>query len=210
MAITGDPRRQCNRQTRRYGAIKTNTRTNEEISSREVRLIDENGEQLGIVPIDVALERARAKTLDLVEVAPDAAPPVCRIMDFTRHIFEQRRKQKLAKKKAVRTETKEIKLRPNIDPHDFEIKLKHAREFLEKGHKVKITLRYRPREMRHYEIGTQVLHRLTEALADLALVEAENRGTENMRMQTILLTRKKTTAPAKKSQPGEAPVSSNE
>jgi translation initiation factor IF-3 len=156
-------------------------------------LIDETGKQLGIVPVETALERSRGKTLDLVEVAPDADPPVCRIMDFTKYIYEQKRKQKVAKKKSIRTETKEIKFRPNIDPHDFEIKLQHIREFLEKGHKVKVTLRFRPREMRHKEIGRQVLDRLVGALRELAVVEAEGRGEMSQRMISILISPRKAT-----------------
>lgn len=132
-----------------------------------------------------------SKGLDLVEVAPDADPPVCRIMDFTKYVFELKRKQKLAKKKTVRTETKEVKLRPNIDPHDLTIKIEHIREFLDKGNKVKVTLRYRPREMRHYEIGTNLLNRMVAGLSDIATVESENRGNEQMRMQTILISPKK-------------------
>lgn len=143
------------------------------------------------MPIGKALERAREKGLDLVEVAPDADPPVCRIMDFTHYIYEQKRKQKQAKKKTVRVDTKEVKLRPNIDPHDFGIKASQARGFLEKGHKVKVTLRYRPREMRHYEIGTEVLNKLRETLGDIAQIEAAGGGRENARMQVIMLVRKK-------------------
>ena len=159
---------------------------------------------MGIVPIAAALERAQGKGLDLVEVAADADPPVCRIMDFTKYVFEQKRKQKVAKKKTVRTETKEIKLRPNIDPHDLSIKITHIREFLEKGHKVKVTLRYRPREMRHYEIGTNLLNRLVSGLNDVATVESESRGNENLRMQTILITpRKKAQVSAQKSESSE-------
>ena len=156
-----------------------------------MRLIDETGKQLGIVSTASAIERAVGKGLDLVEVAPDAEPPVCRIMDFTKYIFEAKRKQKLAKKKTVRTETKEIKLRPNIDPHDLGIKIEHIREFLDHGHKVKVTLRYRPREMRHYEIGTNLLNRMVAGLSDIATVESENRGNETMRMQTILISPKR-------------------
>lgn len=156
-----------------------------------MRLIDEKGAQLGILPLNSALERAQIRGFDLVEVAPDAKPPVCRIMDYTKYVYELKRKQKLAKKKTHRQETKEIKLRPNIDPHDFGIKLKHARDFLEKGDKVKLTIRYRPREMRHFEIGTQVLNRLIEETRDLANVESHNRGGEGVRMQVAILAPKK-------------------
>lgn len=165
----------------------------------EVRLIDETGKQLGIIAIGEALERARTKGFDLVEVAPDSVPPVCRIMDFTKFQYEQKRKQKAARKKTVKTDIKEIKLRPNIDPHDFSIKLKHAREFLEKGNKLKITMRYRAREMRHYEIGTQQVDKLIKDLNDLALVESSTRGNAAMRMQTVIMAPRKGVgvAPAK-------------
>ena len=159
---------------------------------------------MGIVPRDAALERAQSKGLDLVEVAPDADPPVCRIMDFTKYVYEQKRKQKLAKKRTQKVETKEIKLRPNIDPHDFGIKLNRTRGFLEKGNKVKITIRYRPREMRHYEIGTQVLERLLEDLKDLAVVESSNRGNTHMRMQTILIAPRKDVSKTKKEDQADA------
>ena len=156
-----------------------------------MRLVDENGKQLGIVPVEHALERATTKGLDLVEVAPDADPPVCRIMDYTKFVYEQKRKQKLARKKTHRLEIKEIKFRPNIDPHDLSIKTQHMREFLEKGHKVKVTMRYRPREMRHYEIGSQVIDKLVEALKGIAIVESSARGKSSMRTQSLLLAPKK-------------------
>lgn len=163
-----------------------------------MRLIDDLGKQLGIVPLPQAIERAQSRGFDLVEVAPDADPPVCRIMDFTKYIYEQKRKQKLAKKKTHRVELKEVKLRPNIDPHDFSIKTRHAREFLEKGNKVKITIRYRPREMRHYEIGSQVLDRMIQELNDLGIVESSSRGGPVMRMQiAVLAPRRAVPAPRK-------------
>ena len=183
--------------------IRTDTRTNEEIRAVEVLLIDEAGKSLGIVPREKALERAQGKVLDLVEVAPDGDPPVCRIMDFKKYIYEQKRKQKLAKKKTSKVETKEIKLRPNIDPHDFGIKLSRARGFLEKGNKVKVTLRYRPREMRHYEIGTQVLDRIVEDLKDIALIESSSTGNRSVRMQTMLIAPRKEAIKRKKEDLGD-------
>jgi len=171
--------------------IRTNIRTNKRITAEEVRLIDESGKQLGIIPLEDAMEKAQGKELDLVEVAPDSDPPVCRIMDFNKYLYELKRKQKLARKNTHRQDTKEIKLRPNIDPHDFEFKLKHAREFLEKGHKVKLTVRYRMRELRHYEIGTQRLDNMIEKLADLSTLESSNRGFGRSRLQVVLLTPKR-------------------
>lgn len=156
-----------------------------------MRLVDEDGKQLGIVPVDEAIERAAAKSLDLVEVSPDSDPPVCRIMDYTKFRYDQKRKQKAARKKTVKVDIKEIKLRPNIDPHDFGIKLKQAREFLEKGNKLKITVRYRRGEMRHYEIGTQKMDQMIEQISDLAVVESTSRGVEGLRMQTAMLAPRK-------------------
>ncbi|OPZ08290.1 MAG: Translation initiation factor IF-3 [candidate division BRC1 bacterium ADurb.BinA292] len=156
------------------------------------------------MPIDKALERAQAKALDLVEVAPDAQPPVCRIMDFTKYLYEQKRKQKLARKKTARVDTKEVKLRPNIDPHDFGIKLNHSREFLEKGNKVKFTIRYRPREMRHYEIGLKVMDRLVEELKELASVESTTRNQSGLRMQTMILAPRKEAIARRDHEEGEA------
>ncbi|MCH8333032.1 translation initiation factor IF-3, partial [Candidatus Sumerlaeota bacterium] len=115
-------------------------RVNERIRATEVRLIDAKGEQAGLVPLEEAMELATRQNLDLVEVAPDAAPPVCKIMDYRRYMFENKRRQKEARKKAKTFELKEIKLRPNIDVHDYGIKMERARGFLEKGHKVKVTM----------------------------------------------------------------------
>lgn len=187
--------------------IRTNTRTNDQIRVPEVRLIDETGKQLGIIAIGEALERARSKGFDLVEVAPDSDPPVCRIMDFTKFVYEQKRKQKAARKKTVKTDIKEIKLRPNIDPHDMSIKMKHGREFLEKGNKLKITMRYRAREMRHYEIGTQRVDELVKGLNDLAVVESSTRGNAQMRMQTVIMAPRKGPG-APKPGPSQEPVKS--
>jgi translation initiation factor IF-3 len=155
-----------------------------------VRLIDEAGEQVGIVARDAALTRAQDQGLDLVEVAPDAHPPVCRIMDYSKYVYEQKRKQKQARKKTHHQDTKEVKVRPNIDKHDFEFKLKHAREFLGKGHKVKLTLRYRMRELRHQEIGDKVVNSMIQALADMAAVESQHR-VRNSRLQTVILAPRK-------------------
>lgn len=172
----------------------------------EVRLIDETGKQLGIIAIDDAMERARSKGFDLVEVAPDSVPPVCRIMDFTKFVYEQKRKVKAARKKTVKTDIKELKLRPNIDPHDFSIKLKHGREFLEKGNKLKITMRYRAREMRHYDIGTQCVDKLVQQLSDIALVESSTRGVAQMRMQTVIMAPRKVASAGKPNAPETVPT----
>lgn len=153
--------------------------------------MDSDGEQAGVVPIEQALERAKAKEMDLVEVAPDAVPPVCKIMDYTRYVFDQKRRIKESRKKAKNVEMKEIRMRPKIDPHDYGIKLNHIREFLTKGHKVKVLMRYRPMEMRHYEIGTQILDRLVADTADLAeRDDALPRKSDGVRTQSIMLQKK--------------------
>lgn len=164
---------------------------NEQISAQEIRLIDEKGAQLGLIPLAEALERASRNNLDLVEVAPDSAPPVCKIMDFRRHTFESKRRQKEQRKKTKSLEMKEFRLRPNIDKHDLGIKLDRAQKFLIKGHKVKFTMRYRPSEMRHYEIGTNVLKTISDAMEDLAAVDHGARGKYIMRTQTMVLAPKK-------------------
>lgn len=161
------------------------------IQAAEVLLIDADGEQLGLVPLDDAMTKAKDQQLDLVAVAPDAQPPVCKIMDHKRYMFEAKRRLKESRKKAKALEMKEIKFRPNIDPHDYGYKMKQARTFLEKGHKVKVTMRYRPREMRHYEIGTAVLKKLADDLIEVAEVDTNARVKSIQRMQTIILTKKK-------------------
>lgn len=165
---------------------------NDKIRAPEVRLIDQQGEQVGIVPLEEALSRAKAQELDLVEVAPDADPPVCKILDYRRQAFESKRRQKEARKKSKSLELKEIKLRPNIDKHDYEIKMRHVREFLEKGHKVKVTMRFRQRELRHTEIGTAVLQRMAEDLSEIAEVDSNTNVRDSLRVRSIVLGKKKT------------------
>lgn len=164
---------------------------NEKIRAPEVRLIDAKGEQVGIVPLEKALALAKEQELDLVEVAPDSEPPVCKILDYRRQTFEFKRRQKEARRKTKNLELKEIKLRPNIDKHDYEIKLRHVREFLEKGHKVKVTMRFRQRELRHAEIGTGVLQRMAQDLIEIAEVDANSNVKDNLRNRSIVLGKKK-------------------
>ncbi|TWG31485.1 translation initiation factor 3 (bIF-3) [Geobacillus sp. C56-T2] len=144
---------------------------NEQIRAREVRLIDQNGEQLGIKSKQEALEIAARRNLDLVLVAPNAKPPVCRIMDYGKFRFEQQKKEKEARKKQKVINVKEVRLSPTIEEHDFNTKLRNARKFLEKGDKVKATIRFKGRAITHKEIGQRVLDRFSEACADIAVVE---------------------------------------
>ena len=129
-----------------------------------MRLIDENGEQVGIVSIDLAIERAYNVNLDLVEVSPHATPPVCKIIDFGKLKYEDQKKANVARKRQKTIDVKEIKLRPNIDTHDYDVKMRSARRFIDDGDKVKVTLRFRGREMAHQELGAQVLQRVRTEL----------------------------------------------
>lgn len=142
-------------------------RINEEIKVREVRLIDKNGEQRGIIPTTNALEMAREAGLDLVEVAPLAAPPVCKILDYGKYKFEQEKRLKESRKRQKLIRMKEIRMQPKIEKHDLEFKTKHVKEFLEEGNKVKVTIRFRGRELAHTELGKGVLDKLLENLDSL-------------------------------------------
>jgi translation initiation factor IF-3 len=140
-----------------------------------VRLIDEEGEQVGITTRAEALKRAEEAGLDLVEVSPNSDPPVCKIMNFGKYKYELAKKEKENKKKQHTIVTKEIRLRPKIEEHDFIFKMRHARKFLEAGHRVKATVLFRGREMAHREYGIRILERLREELDDIAKVENEPR-----------------------------------
>jgi translation initiation factor IF-3 len=156
-----------------------------------VRLIDSDGEQLGIVTVDKALEIAEEKGLDLVEVAPMARPPVCRIMDYGKFRYEEQRKARDARKRQHHVQLKEVKMRPGIEDHDFDFKTRHARRFLEEGNKVKATVMFRGRQMAHPEIGRGVLQQLAEALEDLGKVESHPQM-EGRTMTMIIAPTKKT------------------
>jgi translation initiation factor IF-3 len=144
---------------------------NEEIRDKEVRLIDADGTQLGIVSARDALARAQEKNMDLVKIAPQSKPPVCKIMDYGKYRFDQLKKEKEAKKNQKIMEIKEVRLSPNIDDHDLSTKLKNAIKFLEKGDKVKVSVRFRGREMTHTEIGREVLDNFAAGLGDAGEVE---------------------------------------
>ena len=144
---------------------------NEEIRAAEIRVVDEDGSQLGIMKTQDAKKLAFEKGLDLVEIAPGAEPPVCRIMDFGKFRFEKEKKQKEAKKKQQKIDIKEIQLSCRIDTHDFETKLNHARKFLASGNKVKVSVRFKGREMNHTSIGLEVINKLGEACTDIGIIE---------------------------------------
>ena len=134
--------------------------------------MDSDGEQIGILPIERALEIAEEKGLDLVEVAPTARPPVCRIMDYGKFRYEEQRKAREARKKQHHVQLKEVKMRPGIEDHDFDFKLRHARRFLDEGNKVKVTMMFRGRQMAHPELGREVLDRLSQELSEHGKVES--------------------------------------
>ena len=146
---------------------------NEDIRAPRVLLIDQNGEKQGVMPTSAALEAAEEAGLDLVEIVPTADPPVCKILDYGKFRFEEQKKKAAARKKQKVVELKEIKLRPNIDIHDYEVKSRSMHRFFEEGDKVKVTLRFRGREMAHQDLGLKLLDRVKSETIDLAKVESE-------------------------------------
>lgn len=152
--------------TRRY-------RTNQYIRVPEVRLIDETGNQVGIVPIAQALERARAAGQDLVEISPQAKPPVCKIIDFSKFRYELAKKEKDAKKKQKNIKLKEVRLRTRIADNDLEVKLKKIKDFIEDGDKVQVTVMFSGREMQHKDLGLAILDKVKEKVADIAVAEGK-------------------------------------
>ncbi len=144
---------------------------NEQIKAREVLVIDPEGTQLGVMKTDEALQLAQEKRMDLVNVAPNARPPVCRMMDYGKHKYEQSKRDRDAKKKQRATGVKEIKFRPNIDQKDFDVKVKRGQKFLEKGDKIKVTVMFRGREITHPEIAQGLCKEMADSLADYGIVE---------------------------------------
>ena len=151
-------------------------------------MVSPEGEQLGILPIAQALDLARQRDMDLVEVAAEAAPPVCRIMDFGKYKYMQARRQKEARKKQTTIQVKEVKLGPKTDTHDFDFKAKHVRRFLEEGNKAKVTVRFKGREMAHTELGWKMLTRMADVMNDVAVVE--NNPRMEGRMLSMILSPK--------------------
>jgi translation initiation factor IF-3 len=167
------------------GGSSRDARTNRRIKAREVRLVGPEGEQLGVLPVEQALARAQDLGMDLVEVSPMAKPPVCKIMDYGKFKYDEKKKQNEAKKKQVVVQLKEVKLRPRTEEHDYATKLKKVREFLGEANKARITVMFRGREMSHRELGQKVLQRIIEDLRDVAVIEAAPR-TEGRLMFMIL------------------------
>ncbi|WP_082735658.1 translation initiation factor IF-3 [Polycladidibacter stylochi] len=150
---------------------KEGPRTNKEIRVREVQLINAEGENLGPTPTEQAMEMAQEQGLDLVEIAPNSQPPVCKILDYGRYKYQAQKKAAEARKKQKVVEIKEIKMRPNIDTHDYEVKMKNIERFFKDGDKVKVTLRFRGREMAHQDLGMKLLNRVKDETAEIAKVE---------------------------------------
>ena len=156
-------------------SIDTKIRINDKIRAREIRVIDENGGQLGIMTPQTALALAEERGLDLVEVAPQSVPPVCRILDYGKYLYQLNKKQHDAKKKQKLIQIKEVKFRPKTEEHDYQFKKKHIERFLSEGDKVKASVTFRGREMAHPDYGRHILQRLKQELIDLALVESDTR-----------------------------------
>jgi translation initiation factor IF-3 len=152
--------------------VKSGPRFNNMIQSDKVRVIDENGENLGVMYTREAIEQAAEVGLDLVEVSPNADPPVCKFLDVGKFRYEAQKKANLARKSQKTQEIKEIKMRPNIDDHDYDVKMRNVNRFIEDGDKVKITLRFRGRELSHQQLGMNLLRRVQEDVAEVAKVEA--------------------------------------
>jgi translation initiation factor IF-3 len=152
---------------------KDGPRVNEEIRLREIQLIDQNGTNHGVVDTQTAMKMASEAGLDLVEISPNNTPPVCKILDYGKYKFQAQKKAAEARKKQKVVEIKEIKLRPMIDDHDYEVKMRAMQRFFEEGDKVKVTLRFRGREMAHQELGTQLLERVKSDVGKIAKIEQE-------------------------------------
>lgn len=174
-------------------------RVNRQIRVPRVRVIDREGEQIGIMTVEEALRAADAAGLDLVEIVPTAVPPVCRIIDYGKFLYDQAKREKENKKAQHQMKVKEVKVKPNIDDNDFNTKMRHAREFLEKGDKVKVTCQFRGRELAHPEIGVALMKRVQETLQDCASVDAP--ASQMGRMLIMILSpgaKKKSDKPEKK------------
>ncbi|HLP66128.1 MAG TPA: translation initiation factor IF-3 [Rhizobium sp.] len=165
--------------------VKEGPRSNREIRIPRVQLINEEGQNLGIVPTDEALRMAEEAGLDLVEISPNAEPPVCKILDLGKLKFANQKKAAEARRKQKIVEVKEIKMRPNIDTHDYEVKMKAMNRFFEEGDKVKVTLKFRGREMAHQELGMKLLQQVKEDTLAIAKVEAEPK-LEGRQMMMVL------------------------
>ncbi|MFC3095869.1 translation initiation factor IF-3 [Alteromonas sediminis] len=170
---------------------KDKARINEEITAREVRLVAFDGSQVGVVSLREAMDAAFEANVDLVEISPNAEPPVCKVMDYGKFLFEKSKAQKEQKKKQKQIQVKEVKFRPGTDEGDYQVKLRNLRRFLEGGDKAKVTIRFRGREMAHQEIGIEQLNRVKSDLADIANCESFPNRVEGRQMIMVLAPIKK-------------------
>ena len=173
---------------RAQAPTKTGPRSNSEIKVPEVQLIDAEGTNRGVVGIEEALELAAQAGLDLVEISPNNKPPICKILDFGKYKYQAQKKAAEARKKQKTQDVKEIKMRPNIDTHDYEVKMKSVKKFLDEGDKVKVTLRFRGRELAHTELGMELLNRVRDEIADISKIEAHPKM-EGRQMMMVLAPR---------------------
>ncbi|WP_295888085.1 translation initiation factor IF-3 [uncultured Thiohalocapsa sp.] len=171
-------------------AAPKRNRVNDEITASEVRLIGADGDQVGIVDLETAKSKAAEASLDLVEIVPNAEPPVCRLMDFGRFLFDQKKKKSEARKKQKQVQVKEVKFRPGTDIGDYQVKLRNLTRFLNEGDKAKVTMRFRGREHAHRELGLELLRRVESDLADISTVEQQPQM-EGRQMVMVLGPRKK-------------------
>jgi len=163
---------------------------NQEITAKEVRLVGAEGEQIGIIETTAALEKAKAENLDLVEISPKSTPPVCKVMDFGKYLFELSKKRTAQRKKQKQVHVKEIKLRPSTDVGDYLIKLRKIKDFLANGDKVKVTVRFRGREMQHRDLGMNLMHRIEKDLEEDGVVEQQAK-LEGWQMVMVIAAKKK-------------------
>ncbi len=180
----------CGKRNRNIARQEKRNRLNDEITAPEVRLIGVDGQQVGIVSLEEAQAAADEAGLDLVEIVPNAEPPVCRIMDYGKYVFEQKKQRQAARKKQKQVQVKEVKFRPHTDIGDYRIKLRNLRRFLENGDKAKVTMRFRGREHAHRELGLEVLERIERDLEDIAQVE-QRPAMEGRQMVMVLSPKKK-------------------
>ncbi|WP_081579212.1 translation initiation factor IF-3 [Gayadomonas joobiniege] len=166
-------------------------RINEEIDAKEVRLIGVDGEQVGVVSLNEALDAADAAKVDLVEISPNANPPVCRVMDYGKFLYEKSKSAKEQKKKQKQIQVKEVKFRPGTDIGDYQVKLRNLKRFLEDGDKTKVTIRFRGREMAHQDIGIDLMNRIKGDLSDIAVCESFPNRVEGRQMIMVLAPNKK-------------------
>ena len=188
---------------RRLPIAQERERVNEAIRASEVRVIGQDGKQLGIMPTRLALRRASDRNMDLVEVDPKGTPPVCKIMNYGKYKYEANKKNQGAKKSQVKVHVKEVKFRPRTEQHDFDFKIKHIMRFLDDGHKVKISIWFRGREKLHVDLGRQLLNRVIETVGDAAVVSGIPKF-EGRNLSTVVTPKKKP-----KGKTGEAPPASN-